>query len=47
MNKKESPLLLYDNAGAIESVVSPCEVCAEPTELGLNENSCESDDNCG
>ena len=31
--------LLYDNVGAIESVVSPCEVCAKPAELGLNENS--------
>jgi len=31
--------LLYDNFGAIESVVRPCEVCAKPAELGLNENS--------
>jgi len=31
----------------IESIASPCEVCAKPAELGLNENSRENDDNCG
>jgi len=41
---KRVPFLLDDNVGATESVVSPC---AEPAELGLNENSCENDDNCG
>ena len=39
--------LLDDNVGAIESVVSPCEVCAKPSELGFNENSCENGDDCG
>ena len=46
-NKKESLVLFDDNVGAIESVMSPCEVCAKPAELGLNENSRENDDNCG
>ena len=41
---KRVPFLLDDNVGATESVVSPC---AEPAELGFNENSCENDDNCG
>ena len=27
------PFLLDDNVGHIESVVSPCKVCAKPTEL--------------
>jgi len=39
--------LLDDNVGAIESVVTPCEVCAKPSELGFNENSCENGDDCG
>jgi len=30
-----------------ESVMSPCEVCAKPVELGENENSCKNADNCG
>jgi len=43
--RKRVAFLLYDNVGAIDSVVSRCEVCAKPAELGLNENSCENDDN--
>ena len=44
-NKRERvPFLLDDNVG---SIVSPCEVCAEPAELGLNESSCENHDSCG
>jgi len=46
-SKKRVLFLLYDNVGPTESVVSPCEVCAKPAELGLNENSCENDDSCG
>jgi len=38
---------LPDNVGPIESVVSTCEVCAKPAELGLHENSRRSDDNFG
>jgi len=45
--RKRVPFLLDDNVGAIDSVVSSCEVCAEPAEPGLNENSRENDDNCG
>ena len=32
---RKSLFLLDDNVGAIESVVSPCEVCVEPPKLGL------------
>ena len=39
---KRVPYSLDDNAGRI---ASPCEVCAKPAELGLNENSCEQNDN--
>jgi len=45
--RKRFPFLLDDKVGAIDSVVSSCEVCAEPAEPGLNENSRENDDNCG
>jgi len=43
--RRRVAFLLYDNVGAIDSVVSRCKVCAKPAELGLNENSCENDDN--
>jgi len=36
---KRVPFLLDDNVGAIGSIVGPCEVCAKPAELRLNENS--------
>ena len=39
---KRVPYSLDDNVGRI---ASPCEVCAKPAELGLNENSCEQNDN--
>jgi len=42
--RERVPFLLDDNVGPI---VSPCEVCAEPAELGLNESSCENHDSCG
>ena len=45
--RKTVPFLFYGNVGPIESVVSLCEVCAKPSELRLNENACENDDNCG
>jgi len=40
---KHLPFLLGDNVGPMKSVKSPCEVCAQPAELCLNENSCEHD----
>ena len=43
--RRRVAFLLYDNVGAIDSVVGRCVVCAKPAELGLNENSCENDDN--
>jgi len=45
--RKRVLYLLGDNVGAIESIMSPCEVCAKPAELGLHENSHRSDDNFG
>ena len=45
--RKLVSILLDDNVSGIDSVVSPCEVCAEPTKRGLNKNSCENDDTCG
>ena len=36
----------YDKVDPTESIVSPREVCVKSAELGLNESSCENDDNC-
>jgi len=44
---RREPFLLDNNVGPIESIVSPCEVCAKPTALGLNENSCKNGEKCG
>jgi len=48
-NEKDSPLLLDVNVGPIESAASqvPAKSVQNQSELGLNENSRENDDNCG
>ena len=46
-HQAEVIISLDDNVGAIESVVSTCEVCAKPAELSFHENSRENDDSYG